>query len=91
MIDMIRLNLFKQERPKEFNLKPRYYDERKERLAKLKQKYDDTENGNFDRKLYREHLQESWAMKREMRKSFHNWRVLLIFAFIILLLYWVFN
>ena len=88
---MIRLNMFKQAKPREFNLQPRYYDERKERLDKLKAKYEDKENAQFDRELYRDHLRSSWSMRRESRRNFQNWRVLLIFGLIIAMIYWIFK
>ena len=33
--------LFKQKKPRQFNLKPRYYDEHKERLEQAYQRYED--------------------------------------------------
>lgn len=90
---MLRFGLFKQQKPKQFNLQPRYYDERKERLRKLKAKYEAPAEGEkFDTKLYREHLRDSWSQKRlTSNNSSSTVRVLVIAAVIAGLIYWIFN
>ncbi|MCT4624550.1 MAG: hypothetical protein N4A46_13095 [Schleiferiaceae bacterium] len=90
---MLRFGLFKQQKPKQFNLQPRYYNERKERLAKLKAKYEaPAGEEDFDAKLYRDHLRSSWSQKRlTSSKGVNPIRVLVIFAVLAGLIYWVFN
>ncbi len=88
---MLRFGLFKQLKPRQFNLQYRYYDERKERLEKLRRKYDDNTNEEFDPKLYREHLRSSWSTKRISSDSGRGgMRVVIIFAILAGLIYWIF-
>ena len=90
---MFRFGLFKQQKPKQFNLQPRYYNERKERLAKLKARYEaPTGEEKFDSKVYREHLRDSWSQKRLTGNSGSSMiRVMLIATVIAGLIYWMFN
>ncbi len=90
---MLRFGLFKQQKPKQFNLQPRYYNERKERLAKLKARYEAPAGGeNFDSKLYREHLRDSWSQKRLTGNNRSSMiRVFIIATVIAGLIYWIFN
>jgi len=82
---------FRQVKPRQFNLQYRYYDERKERLDKLRRKYDDSNNEEFDPGLYREHLQSSWRTKRVYSNNGRGFmRVVLIFAILAGLIYWIF-
>lgn len=90
---MLRFGLFKQQKPKQFNLQHRYYDERKERLAKLKARYEaPAGEEKFDTKLYREHLRDSWSQKRLTGNNSSSMiRVMVIAAAIAGLIYWIFN
>ena len=90
---MLRFGLFKQQKPKAFNLQPRYYNERKERLAKLRAKYEaPAGEEKFDSKLYREHLRDSWSQKRLTGNSGNSMmRVMVIAVVIAGLIYWIFN
>lgn len=90
---MLRFGLFKQQKPKQFNLQPRYYNERKERLAKLRAKYEAPDGEEkFDSKLYREHLRDSWSQKRLTGNSSQSaMRIMLIAAVLAGLIYWIFN
>ena len=90
---MLRFGLFKQQKPKQFNLQHRYYDERKERLAKLKARYEALAGEEkFDTKLYREHLRDSWSQKRLTGNNSSSMiRVMVIAAAIAGLIYWIFN
>ena len=90
---MLRFGLFKQQKPREFNLQPRYYDERKERLAKLKARYEAPEGETkFDSKLYREHLRDSWSKRRLTGNNSSSMiRVMVIATVIAGLIYWIFN
>lgn len=52
-----------------FNYKPRYYDERKERIEKLKRKYSDTEESSGDIptiSLSKEHLKSDWQRHKKL-------------------------
>lgn len=90
---MLRFGLFKQQKPKQFNLQPRYYNERKERLAKLRAKYEaPAGEGKFDSKLYREHLRDSWSQKRLTGNNSRSAvRIMLIAAVLAGMIYWIFN
>ena len=90
---MLRFGLFKQQKPKEFNLQPRYYNEREERLAKLRARYEAPEGeAKFDSRLYREHLRDSWSQRRLTGNSGSSMiRVMVIAAVIAGLIYWIFN
>ena len=89
---MLRFGLFKQVKPRQFNLQYRYYDERKERLDKLRKKLNATTGDEeFDPKFYREHLRSSWSTKRVASKSGNGgMRVVIIFVILAGLIYWIF-
>lgn len=80
---------------KRFSYLPRYYDERKERLALKKKQFEDSENlSNEERKLYlREQFRNSWSLgrTRQQANSQANFRTLILIAFILILGYFVFN
>lgn len=90
---MLRFGLFKQQKPRAFNLQPRYYNERKERLDKLKARYDSPKEGaEFDQNLYREHLRDSWSRKRLTSSQGPSLiRVVLILGVLVALIYYVFK
>ncbi len=84
-------------RPKSFGYQPRTFDERKERLKKRKDEID-TEMakqkglGSTYENHLRERISDSWA-RRETRRQSRNsgYRVLLILAGLIILLYLIFS
>ena len=89
---MLRFGMFKTRKPREFNLRPRYYDERKERLEKLRLKHSDEAPKEFNRKLYREHLQENWSARMPQRQNGGQLlRMLIIIFLLITVIYFVFD
>jgi hypothetical protein len=82
--------MFRQQKPRGFSLKGRYFDEDKDRRDKLLRKKD--EKIPFDDKeKYRERLRENWEYRRTTGSS-RNFgiRVLIILAILVGLLYALF-
>ncbi len=74
---MALFGFFKTEKPRRFDPKPRYYDERKERLEKLMADKSYPSAGED----YREHLREGWSKRRKTRVNhMSTLRVLLLAA-----------
>ena len=75
-------SFFRVRKPRGFNYKPRFYDERKERLQKLKSGHLDEEHER------RERLRQAWSSKRTAQPLSGKtlWRLvigaLLVWAFI---------
>lgn len=82
--------IFRQSKPRQFSLPPRYYDERKERLDQLKAKQEEKDADTFqDTKKYREHLRNSWDRQRKYTPGGSStFRILLIFAALLVLTYY---
>lgn len=60
-------NFFKPRPHYVFNYKPRYYDERKERMRKLKEKYESDENKTLDYakiRLSKNQLKKDWIRNK---------------------------
>ena len=55
-----------------FNYKPRYYDERKERLEKMKEHYKNNKNPSADIpkiSISKDHLKSSWKRHKKMSSN----------------------
>ena len=79
--------MFKQNKPRGFELKGRYYDENKERRDNLLRKDEDVAKLD-DREKYRERLRESWQRNRSLNNNFGvGRRFLIILAVLVALLY----
>jgi len=55
-----------------FNYKPRYYDERKERLEKLKEKYENGDSTTSDIpkiSISKDHLKSSWQRHKKVSSN----------------------
>lgn len=76
-----------QRKPKGFNLKPRYYNERKEKLDNLRAKHDGKSDFETNREAYREQLHEAWSGKRNESGKGSGMRILIIFAILLLVAY----
>lgn len=89
-MSMFLRGMFKVTKPRGFDLKPRYYDEDKERVDKLKARVKNDSPPIGNREAYREHLHENWQRRRltNSRKSFSTLRILLIFAALLALVYY---
>ena len=84
-------NFFKPTPYNVFNYKPRYYDERKERIENLKKKYqnktatsEDNETINPEIKINKSYLKNEWS---KHKKNDANWRPNLRLAIIITILF----
>lgn len=65
-------NAFKPRAHYVFNYKPRYYDERKERLAKLKEKYENNDDASVDIpkiSLSKDNLKSSWQRHKKVSSN----------------------
>ena len=65
-------NAFKPRAHYVFNYKPRYYDERKERLTKLKEKYEKNDGTPTDISkisLSKDHLKSSWQRHKKVSSN----------------------
>ncbi len=80
---------------KRFSYLPRYYDERKERLAVKKKQFEDVENlSEEDRKNFlKEQFRDSWSLGSTRQQAIYqaNFRILILIAFLLILGYFVFN
>ena len=78
-----------------FNYKPRYYDERKERLQKLEDKYvnnevSDNESSNI--RLSKNHLRNDWVKnKRSATDKSTNLRLAIIIAILVGIVAYIFE
>ncbi len=65
-------NAFKPRAHYVFDYKPRYYDERKERLAKLKEKYENSESAPKDIpkiSISKDHLRSNWQKHKKVSSN----------------------
>ncbi|MEG1499240.1 MAG: hypothetical protein RRX93_07570 [Bacteroidales bacterium] len=84
--------LFQVKKPKRFEYKPRYYDQEKERIEKLKQKYAQTEDNEEDLATIKARLSEDLRSQRPNRKTsglLSSTKLLIYLALIALLLFLV--
>lgn len=76
--------LFKQERNKSFNYTPRYYNERKEKLDAIRQKYEPEDAEGF-RTRKRISFREDWKTKKKpLNDGNSQVRLLVILAFLLM-------
>lgn len=78
--------LFKQRAPKAYNYKPRYYDERKERLEALKKSKEHRSNEEYFEGYRRKSYRDDWKSARNT-KSDKNSRLRFIVILILLFLF----
>jgi len=78
-----------------FNYKPRYYDERKERLEKLKEKYENENNSSSDIPkitLSKDHLRTDWQRHKKVSSNRSvNRRLAIIIAVLVGILAYLFE
>jgi Flp pilus assembly protein TadB len=77
-------SFIKQNRNKRFEYRPWFYDERKERLSKMKSEKTSSESNNEERKV---NLREHWSRNRRHGNKQSFVRLILITAFLFLLAY----
>ncbi|MDR9373940.1 MAG: hypothetical protein RI565_03670 [Schleiferiaceae bacterium] len=86
--------IFKQNRPSGFQFRPRYYDERQERLDKLRKQYQKEaeirkEKGYVERKMRRERLDGMFANRRRSEVKHSNRTLLLIIILLLFISYYL--
>lgn len=76
-----------------FNYKPRYYDERKERIQALEDRYQRENSENTDITLSKNNLKNEWIRAKTSYSNDHNYtfRLLLIIALLCLITWSLFN
>jgi len=79
-------SVFKAHRAKQFSFKPRYYDERKERLEELKKKYANKEVRR-NTISFSEKIEGKWRHERNRSVSKSNFRLLVIIAILTFITY----
>lgn len=90
-----RIRFMKVNKRKSFSYTPRYYDERKERIQKIKDSYKDdadVDSSTVNRQAQlREKLQTSWQLNKTYSKKTRaaNIRLILIFAALLLGAYYI--
>ena len=86
-----RIRFMKVNRHKRFNFKPRYYDERKDRIKRLKETYsEDSKSTPEEQQLQlRERIQSSWNTSKSYsnKAKAANLRLIIILAALILVAY----
>lgn len=85
-------SLFKQNRSKTFDFKPRYYDERKERLESLRRKYSGEQNGedHYKKAQLRDRMTSEWRSAKPVKQGSSNVMLLVIIGILTLLAYLIF-
>ena len=78
-----------------YDYKPRYYDERKERLAKLKERYENSNSNPTDIpkiSLSKDHLRTSWQRHKKVSSNRAvNKRLAIIIAILVGILAYLFE
>lgn len=84
-------SFIRQNKHKSFEFKPRYYDERKERIEELRRKYGkkDATNAKADRERLREDLSGKWHGSRQTKVNSSNRTLLLIIVALLALTYYL--
>ena len=88
-------NAFKPRAHYVFDYKPRYYDERKERLEKLKERYENSNSNPTDIpkiSLSKDHLRTSWQRHKKVSSNRAvNKRLAIIIAILVGILAYLFE
>ncbi len=80
--------IFKQRKTRSFDFKPRYYDERKERIEELKKKYNNNADGQSkSRADFRYEMSSEWRGMRSGNIKNSNSRLFAIIVVLTLLTY----
>lgn len=77
-------------KPKAFNYKPRYYDEKKERIEELKKRYSQETPNDELSPDFKKRLRESWHIKEKRIGSISKGTMLVYLALVILMIYLIF-
>jgi len=83
-----RIRFMKVNRNKKFDFTPRYYDERKERINKIREMYAqvDEEDSSLRQAQVRERIQNAWHSQKSYSKQarYANLRLIIILAALII-------
>ncbi|PTM03902.1 MAG: hypothetical protein DA405_09075 [Bacteroidetes bacterium] len=83
-------SFIKQNRHKAFEFKPRYYDERQERLDKLKRKYErEKQIKKTNGEHMRENLSNSWQDARQTKVNSSNRMLMVIILALLSITYYI--
>ncbi len=84
-------SFIKQNKHKSFEFKPRYYDERKERIEELRKKYGKSEakDPKAEKERFRENLSSRWQDTRQTKVNSSNRTLLLIIVALLALTYYL--
>lgn len=87
-------SIFKQSQAKGFEFKPRYYDERKERIENLRQKYALYEEaakkrGEERSRILEDKLRSEWQGKRQASVNSSNRTLLAIIILLLFVTYYI--
>lgn len=80
---MAIFQFFRREKPRRFDHRPRYYDERKERIQNMMADPDEIKTGES----YRAHLRRGWSKRRKTRVT--SGSTLRVIALVIILVWLV--
>ncbi len=81
---------FSVRKPKAFNYKPRYYDEKKERIEELKKKYSGEKSEEGLSPDFKERLRTSWHIKEKRIGTVSKGTMLIYLVLVLLFLYLIF-
>lgn len=86
----MRIVAFHTPKPKPFNYRPRYYDEKKERLENLKKKYESEGSNNGVSPDFRDRLRSSWKIKEKRIGNISKVTLLVYAALVAFIMYYIF-
>ncbi len=86
----MRIVAFRTPKPKPFSYKPRFYDEKKERLENLRKKYENNNSGEGISPDFRERLRASWKIKEKRTGNISKVTLLIYAALVAFILYYIF-
>jgi len=78
-------SFFKTPKHKQFEMPVRYYDERKERIQKARNKAEKKQSGNVEKG----HFSSSWKKKSTMGSGTSSVRIAIIIVILCLIAYWI--
>ncbi|HSW67238.1 MAG TPA: hypothetical protein VLH16_01520 [Bacteroidales bacterium] len=82
---------FKRQKPRNFSYNPLYYDEKKEELEQVRQKYNQTSTESMPDRM-RVQLERSWRNRRSRQNSTQTppVRILIYLAVVAIMIYFIF-
>ncbi len=78
-------SFFKTPKHKQFEMPTRYFDERKERIQKVRDKAEKKQNGDVEKG----HFTSSWKKRSTMGSGTSSVRVAIIIVILCLIAYWI--